>query len=478
MRNTLRSWWQDKLLRGVLKNTGYLFSSNTISAALSMVNSIFATRLLGVDGLGLITTIQTFTSNINRLLSFRMSEVVVKHLGQALAGTQANPGTAARSPEVTIQPQAAHRQAAGIVKGIGLIEAATSTLAYLILVLLAPWAAQVLLKDPSLAKLIPVYGLMLLANMVYETSVGVLQTYKRFNWLGVINTLQSAITALLILLVFIFKGNLLDVLAAYLLGKSFAGISITILALRQMSNGLGASWWHTSVKEAGNWRAILGFAINTNLNGTVNLITRDNAPLYLAALSPADVSQSYVGYFKLGLSIINFITLPIDPFIWPTYAEITRTIAQRQWLATRRLLRRVSSIAGLWTLAAGAFITLFGWWLIPLIYGPSTSPVYPVVLILLVGYATANILHWNRPLLLALGKPTYPLLVAVGIGAVELLLVLLLVPGGGYLAMAAILSAYLAVSVGIIAWRGWRLMCEYEVLHPTPVEAEQEDAVQ
>src|SRR4030043_2478131 len=88
MLNTLRAWWQDKLLRGVLKNTSYLFSGNSISAALGMLNSIFATRLLGVDGLGLVAIVQTFASNINRLLSFRMSEVVVKYLGQALAGDE------------------------------------------------------------------------------------------------------------------------------------------------------------------------------------------------------------------------------------------------------------------------------------------------------------------------------------------------------------------------------------------------------
>ena len=88
MLNTLRTWWQDKLLRGVLKNTSYLFSSNTISAALGMVNSILVTRLLGVDGLGLVAIVQTFASNINRLLSFRMSEVVVKYLGQELAVEQ------------------------------------------------------------------------------------------------------------------------------------------------------------------------------------------------------------------------------------------------------------------------------------------------------------------------------------------------------------------------------------------------------
>ena len=97
---TFHSWWQDKLLRGVLKNTSYLFSSNSLSAALGMVNSIFVVRLLGVDGLGLVTTVQTFVSNVNRFLSFRMSEVVVKYLGQALVKNQDLSGEIAHPTEV------------------------------------------------------------------------------------------------------------------------------------------------------------------------------------------------------------------------------------------------------------------------------------------------------------------------------------------------------------------------------------------
>jgi O-antigen/teichoic acid export membrane protein len=463
MLNTIRSWWQDKLLRGVLKNSSYLFSSNTLSAALSMVNSIFVTRLVGIDGLGLVATIQTFTSNINRFLSFRMSEVVVKYLGQALVNDLGIDGEQVHSPEGAIQQSSPNQQAAAIVKGIWLIEAATSILAYLFLLLLTPWAARVLAKEPTVAALFPIYGLILIANLVYETSAGVLQTYKHFNWLAIINTIQSIITAILILLAFVLKQGVPVVLGAYLLGKSFAGISISILAFRQMNQSLGPWWWHTSLRQVKDWRGILGFAVNTNLNGTVNLVTRDNAPLYLAALSPVNVAQAYVGYFKLGLSIINFITLPIDPFIWPTYAEITRTIALRQWQRTRSLLKQVSTIAGAWTLAATAGIALFGWWLIPLVYGPDASPVYPVVLILLVGYGTANIFNWNRPLMLAFGKPSYPLLVALGVGVIEILLVLWLVPIGGYLIMAAILSGYLAMSVGIIAWKGWGLIRYNEV---------------
>ena len=463
MLKTIRSWWQDKLLRGVLKNTSYLFSSNSLSAALGMVNSIFVVRLLGVEGLGLVTTVQTFVSNINRFLSFRMSEVVVKYLGQALAINPDSNGETFPAAESSNQDNILNQQAAAIVKGIGLLEAATSILAYIILVLLAPWAANVLLKDPSLTALIPVYGLMLLANLIYETSVGVLQATKHFSWLGTVNTIQSIITAILILVSFLLQRSILDVLGAYLLGKSFAGLSISILAIRQLSRSLGHRWWFVSLKVVKDWRSLLGFAVNTNLNGTVNLVTRDNAPLYLAALTPPELTQAYVGYFKLGLSIINFITLPIDPFIWPTYAEITRTIALRQWQKTRNLLKQVSSIAAAWTVAAAVGIALLGWWLIPLLWGSTASPAYFVVLILLIGYGIANIFNWNRPLFLAFGKPSYPLFVALVVGVIEIFLVLWFVPAGGYLVMAAILSGYLAISVGIIALKGWRLIRFHEL---------------
>jgi len=451
----IRTWWQDKLLRGVLKNSSYLFSSNTISAALSMVNSILATRLLGVYGLGLIATVQTFTSNVNRLLSFRMSEVVVKYLGEVLAIEEGDSSPSAAPPAQPDQRQAKIPHAAAIVKGIGLVEAATSMIAYLVLLLLASWAARVLAKDISVTALFPFYGLMLLANLVYETSTGVLQAHKRFDQLAIINTIQSLLTAVLILLAFLLKYGVLQVLGAYLIGKAFAGIAVTTLATRKMSQTAGRGWWRTSLKQETNWHGILGFALNTNLNGTVNLITRDNIPLYLAYLSPAALAQTYVGYFKLGLSIINFITLPIDPFTWPTYAEITRTIALRQWQRTRNLLIRVSSIAGAWTLSAAAVIAALGWWLIPVVYGKGTAPVYPVVLVLLLGYGTANLLHWNRPLLLAFGKPSYPLVVAVMVGLVEISLTLWLVPRHGYLVMAAILAGYLAITIVITAWRGW-----------------------
>jgi len=46
-------WREDSLLRRVVRNSSYLFSSNAVSAALGLLQQILATRLIGVDGYGL-----------------------------------------------------------------------------------------------------------------------------------------------------------------------------------------------------------------------------------------------------------------------------------------------------------------------------------------------------------------------------------------------------------------------------------------
>jgi len=414
----------DPLLQRVLRNSSYLFGSNTMSAALGVLQGIFVVRLLGDSGYGLLTIIMDFASNTNRLLSFRMSEVVVKHMGEALA-------------------QEDKDRAAAIVKGVGLLEAAMSVLAYLVLFALSAWGARTFAHDVEVIYLFRFYGLFLLANLVYETSVGVLQAADQFKLVARANVYQSVAVTVLIVAAFVLNAGISGILTAYLIGKTIAGILVALYALRELNNILGPGWMHASLPAVTDWKSILRFAFSTNLNGTVNLFARDNIRLYLAWF----LSNAQVGYFKLAASLINLVMLPIEPFIWPTYSEITRTIAQRQWEATRKLLRQVSTIGGIWTLLAGGGLVVLGWWIIPLLYGVEMAPAYAGVLILLIGYAFANILNWNRPLLLALGHPMYPLMVAAILGAIEVLLIFLLVPGNNYLVGAAIFSGYLAISI-------------------------------
>ena len=432
---------QDSLFERVVRNSGYLFSSSVIVAALGVLQQILVVRLLGDSNYGLLVIVMDFASNTNRLLSFRMSEVVVRYVGEALA-------------QDNIQ------RAAALVKGAGLLEAGMSVAAYLVLFALSLWAAQRLADDASVVILFRFYGLFLLANLVYETSVGVLQSTDRFKQVAQANFYQSIVVTALIVAAFLSGLGIRGVLTAYLIGKSIAGIMIAISAVRELNRRLGGGWMRAPLHLVDDWKSILRFALSTNLNGTVNLFARDNVRLYLAWFLP----NAQIGYFRIASALINLVMVPIEPLIWPTYAELTRMIAQRQWGATRRLLKQISALAGAWTLLAGGALVALGWWFIPLFYGSEMAPAYAGVLVLLIGYAFANIMNWNRPLLLALGQPGYPLIVAAVTGLIEILLLFLLLPGSSYLVGAAIFSAYLAVSVSWNAVRGLTLIKRAEAV--------------
>jgi O-antigen/teichoic acid export membrane protein len=397
---------------------------------------ILVVRLLDPEQYGLATgIIMLFATSVNQLLSFRMSEVVVKYAGEALAHDNKD-------------------RAAALIKGIGIIESLTSVIAYLVLIALSLWAARVFAKDASLAPLFNFYGLFLLANLVYETSVGTLQTFHQFGRVARANFYQSIATFLLIIAISLGGLGIFGVLIAYLVGKTIAGFMVTSSAVHEMKKNLGEGWWQAPLRLVQDWKDVGRFMISTNLNGTINLLARDNIPLYIGYL----LSATEVGYFKFALTLINLVKLPIEPFIWPTYAEITRTIAQRQWAATRKLLKQVTSIASVWTLLTGGGLIALGWWIIPLIFGAKWAPAYPAFVILMLGFGCANVLNWNRPLLLALGRPRYPVLVAVPVGVVELVLFFLFVPRSNYLVASAIFSGYLLISVLWMVWRGLALI--------------------
>jgi O-antigen/teichoic acid export membrane protein len=89
-----------------------------------------------------------------------------------------------------------------------------------------------------------------------------------------------------------------------------------------------------------------------------------------------------------------------------------------------------------------------------LLYGEQYTAAYPALLALLVGVAFNYTLFWNRPLLLSLGLPGYPIRATLIAGLIKVALAFPIVPRWGFVAEAGLLSFYYITSVGAMAWRG------------------------
>lgn len=426
---------EDRVFGRVLKNTGYLFSSTTIGLLLSLVQSIFAARLLGVAAFGLIGILTTFVSNVSRLFSFRMGEFIVRYLGKELTGE--------------------NRQKAGaVVKIAMMIEGATSIVAFIVLMLLAPVGAKYFAKDIQTLPLIQLYGFSILAKMFSETAIGVLQITNRFRIQAVINLAQSVITALLIFIAFLVDGSIYFVLTAYLVGKIILGVSPVILALYYLPGQLGRGWWKTPLSVLPPFKEIALYTLSTNLSGTVKMVASESEPLLLGYF----LDQQAVGLYKLALSIVNPLMMPITPFISTTFPEMTRSIVAKTWDQLRKLLRRVTLLSAGWTGLVWLVMLVLGRWLIKLFYGSEFVPAYPATMILLIGFGVANIFFWNRSLLLSFGKANIPLYVLLIAAVIKTALAFWIVPRMGIIGEGLLLTGYLVISTGVLVYIGLRMI--------------------
>ncbi len=433
----LRSFFYDRLLRRVLRNSSYLFAGNMISAVMGIVTA----NLLGAMGFGILGVITGFVSDVNRLLSFRMSDVVVRYIGEALE-------------------QKNNEKAAALFKAAALIEGSTSLVAFGLLALLAPIGALYFAKDAALQPLFLLYGVSILANLIYETSTGFLQVTGHFRTQALINLVQSVLVALVIVWISLNHGGLVEVLIAYLLGKLIIGLGPAAAALFWLPRTLGKSWWRAPLSHLPPWRELTGFGLSTNFSATINLIARDSEAPWVSLFFGPQIA----GYYRIALQLINLMVLPINPLISTSYPEIARAWAARRFADLAYLLRRVSLVAGAWTAAVAAGLLLFGPQLLfsPWVffghtfhlYDQEYLPAYPILLILLIGYGAANILFWNRPLLLAQGRANLALRVGFWAMLAKLSLGIVLLPRTNALVEAGLLSAYFLFSVGWMVYSG------------------------
>lgn len=422
---------RNPLLQRVVRNSGYLFSAKTGSAALSFGQSVLAGRLLGVAGLGLLGAITQFAGLINRLTSFRMGDLVINYVGEYTS-------------------QGKEREAAAVFKAAGLVEITTSILAYLLLLALSSLAARVLAPDQDLQRLFAIYGLIVLLNLMAESANGLLQVLDRYRVIAGITLVQSVVTLMLIVVAFVANGGLLEVVLAYMVGKAVWALGVTVAALWQASRAWGPAWWGAPLSLiAPRRKEMVRFAVSTNITSTLTLITRDSEMLWLNALS----TPVQAGYYKLALAFTNVLLIPVDPLISTTYREVAREVGGKRWENVRYLLRSGSLLSAAFTIPAALGLAILGPWIIGLTYGPAFQPAHSSLLVLLVGIVVVNIFYWNRNVLLPLGMPGYPTKTYLIGAIVRVAAMLLIVPVYGAIGMASLLSAFFVMTTGTLVWK-------------------------
>lgn len=441
-------WNENPILRKLARNFGYLFSSNMISAGLSMVQGIFSARMLGIYDFGILGTITIFVTVINKITSFRMGELVIKYVG--------------KFHENKDQPRAA-----AVFKAAALTELIASIAAFGLVWLLAPLGARYISKDVSLAPWFVIYGYVILANLIAESSTGLLQLFDRFRRMAGLNVLQSVVTLALIILAWWQKAGLLGVLLAYLCGKVISVVGLTIAALLEATRRWGRDWWKVSTRLLKpHARELVKFAVSTNLSNSLSLISRDSGILWVSYFS----SPTQAGYYKLAMALANYIQLPIAPMPQATYPEMARAVARKKWADFRYLIRTGTRLAGGYSVLVALGLIFLGKPLIQYLYTAAFLPTYGGLVIMLVGIVYGNSLYWARSALLSLGLADYATKVNFLVTIVSVAGLVTLLPRFGFIGSALVLSIGSLLGNSLVVLKTRSELRRQESLFPTPQE--------
>jgi O-antigen/teichoic acid export membrane protein len=431
---------EDNLLRRVLNSSFHLFSSNTISLGLSVLQSALVFHLLAVGDRGVLRIVMSYAATVNTLLSFRLSEMIVRYGGEYLETGE-------------------KQKASALVKAASQTEAIVSLLAFIVVVLTAGWASENIAKTPDARWMFNFFAIALLANFNTETSLGVLQITGKIRLQGAINLVQSIITFSVIAAAVFLQGSIEIILFAYLLSKAVFGIGMFAAGRIQLRRALGAGWWREPVSALTARGEIARFAISSNISATISKVFRESEILWIGFF----ISPVAAGYYDAALTIVGFISLPADALIVTTYPEVNRLIVLKAWSQLKDFLRKVTTFASLYNLALALGLVLFGRWIILIYSGEQyVDTAYPALVALLIGLAFNYALFWNRSLLLSLGLPQYSVRVTLIVGLIKIALAFLIVPMYGIVAAGALLSFYYIATVVIQVWRGVKEIRELE----------------
>jgi len=429
---------QDELLSRVVQNSAHLFSSNSVSLALSIVQSILAARMLGPAGFGLIAIVMSYASTVNGLLSFRMSELVVRYGGRYLE-------------------EGEKEKAAALIKAAGTAELIVSILAFVVVATTAGLGSRFIAKTPGTEWMFVLYSLGLLANFNTETSTGVLQITDSIRARGAVNLVQSMFSAVVIGTAFVLTSRaglsastaMVFVLGAYLLGKTILGLGLFAVARAKLHVVLGRHWQKASYSTLPAFRELFGFAFSSNLSATAILIFRESELLWIGLF----LNTEAAGLYKIAYTIVGFLSVPADPLILSVYPETNRLIVQKAWPRLRDFLSKITLLSFAYNMVLALGLVLLGHWVLA-VFGGQYTAAFPAMMALLVGLSFNYTLFWNRPLLLSFGLQTFALVAIVVAGVIKIALAFPLVPRYGYVMEGALLSFYYVLSVGLIVWRG------------------------
>jgi O-antigen/teichoic acid export membrane protein len=335
------------------------------------------------------------------------------------------------------------------------IDLAVALAAYLVVLFGSKAYLLATLGEAHYRYLLIIYGLTMVSGATLYTSQALLQVFGRFDLMSLQSAGMGLLRLILVALVYWRGWGLPGVVLAVTFASVIEGTVAIAVSLRQARGRAQFQLSRSALRYARSHLREFGSFLSAGyVEASVVAFGNNFDIVLLSALrGPSDV-----GLYRVAALIVGYTGNLLTPMVQAVLPDIQRTLNLPRQLLLRRMWR-LSLVAASLFLAGALIIYIGAPWMVGLVFGPNFASAVGVIRIMIWSAAIAGAAFWLGPLLLALKRPWIRVSAIIVAGAVQLGLLLVLVPRYGslgaawaYLAPGIVKSALMLAAVLSLRW--------------------------
>jgi O-antigen/teichoic acid export membrane protein len=390
--------------------------ADLFSQLIAFLQVIIIVRFLGASNYGLLTLVVVYAAIINQLIDFRIQEAVVKYLSEFLTKND-------------------RKRAWASLKLFYLIDFFTGVIAFLLVFLTAGLIAVFIIHDARAVSLVQLFAFMLLVLTLNGTCCGVLTVFEKFTALSIYTIAVAILRFIFVTIILLLGYGIKGVLVGYIVAGIFSSAFILVFCIKIIKKSVwfpGISGKLSLLKHRS--REIAMFLINTNLNESLTLITKNIDILILGYCR----APSEVGFYRLAKNFVEILSLFSSSVYTAIYPKFSKLWADNKISEFKDLIKRTTIFMGILALPITVVMFLGAPWIINIFMGTGFLPAVFAIRVMLWGFIVAVVFLWVRPVFLSMGKPGTLTIINTFNAVIMVILSLIFVPKFGYFASAVI----------------------------------------
>ncbi|MEO0271935.1 MAG: oligosaccharide flippase family protein [candidate division WOR-3 bacterium] len=408
-RHRVLAWFQDDIFQRLLKNAGWVFSSNGITTLLGLVGAVFKARALGPEQFGLLAVIMAYSQVIGRFFTLQPWQALIKYGAKSLQ-------------------QERNTEFMGYVKLTFILDLVSCFLSTIVAIggayLYGGWQNW----DKNSIEMTIVFSLGLFFGLS-SAPIGVLRLLERFHLLSMNQVLGAVIQFLGVVFVYLLGGGIWGFLIVILISGILRNMHLLFLTYQELKKAGLYDYRRAAIV---NYRQFVRFSWWTYLTSSISIPIKQLDMIIVSAV----ISLEAAGIYKIIKQFLQLFNMLVDPIYQAVYPQFALNIADGK---EKKALKYAGKIALLTLVVLGPLMLLLtgsSYFWLPGVFGKDYAsgwlPLVVFAIFAFLAFAASSI----HPLFLAMGFVKQNTVIALVSNAVYLLLALLLGKKYGLIGLA------------------------------------------